>query len=245
MIRGFVLAGGRGKRLHPYTTILPKPLMPLGNSTILENLLLGLASSGITEVTISLGYLGHLVQAVINNGETFGVNAKYTREDVPLGTAGSLRLLTEVERDDVVVVVNGDTLTDFDYNTAILAIKERPADAIIVCKERTTTTDFGVVTMTDSGILAGYFEKPTTIHLVSTGINVVRGSAILDWLPEGNGGNIDMPEFLQEIQSAGGVVSCLKTDALWLDLGRPEDVIAANQEYGDIAVRSLGWDALQ
>ena len=245
MIRGFVLAGGRGKRLHPYTTILPKPLMPLGNSTILENLLLGLASSGITEVTISLGYLGHLVQAVVNNGETFGVNAKYTREDVPLGTAGSLRLLTEVERDDVVVVVNGDTLTDFDYNTAILAIKERPADAIIVCKERTTTTDFGVVTMTDSGILAGYFEKPTTIHLVSTGINVVRGSAILDWLPEGNGGNIDMPEFLQEIQSAGGVVSCLQTDALWLDLGRPEDVIAANQEYGDIAVGSLGWDALQ
>ncbi len=245
MIRGFVLAGGRGTRLHPYTMILPKPLMPLGNSTILENLLLGLASSGITEVTISLGYLGHLVRAVIDDGEAFGVDAKYTREDIPLGTAGSLRLLTEVERDDIVVVVNGDTWTDFDYNTAILAIKETPADAIIVCKERTTRTDFGVVTMNDSGILAGYIEKPTTIHLVSTGINVIRGSAILDWLPEGNGGNVDMPEFLQEIQSAGGVVSCLKTDALWLDLGRPEDLIKANEEYEGIAVRSTGWDALR
>lgn len=245
MIRGFVLAGGRGTRLLPYTTILPKPLMPLGNSTILEDLLLGLASSGITDVTISLGYLGHLVRAVINDGEPFGVDAKYTREDIPLGTAGSLRLLTEIERDDIVVVVNGDTWTDFDYNTAILAIKETPADAIIVCKERTTRTDFGVITMTDSGILAGYVEKPATIHLVSTGINIIRGSAILDWLPEGNGGNIDMPEFLQAIQSAGGVVSCLKTDALWLDLGRPEDLIKANEEFEDIAVRSNGWDALR
>jgi NDP-mannose synthase len=245
VIRGFVLAGGRGTRLHPYTTILPKPLMPLGNTTILENLLLGLASSGITDVTISLGYLGHLVRAVINDGEAFGVDAKYTREDIPLGTAGSLRLLAEVERDDIVVVVNGDTWTDFNYNTAITTLKQQSADAVIVCKKRTTVIDFGVVVMDDFGNLAGYIEKPTTTHLVSTGINVIRGSAILKWLPEGDEGKVDMPAFLQTIQSAGGVVSCLETNARWRDLGRPEDLIKANEEYEGIAVRSSEWDASQ
>jgi NDP-sugar pyrophosphorylase family protein len=244
VIVGFVLAGGRGTRLHPYTTILPKPLMPLGNSTILENLLLGLADSGITNVTISLGYLGHLVRAVINDGEALGVDARYTVEEDPLGTAGSLRLLAEIERDDVVVVVNGDTWTHFDYNEAILQIDKTRADAIIVCKERTTKIDFGVITMNDFGILADYIEKPTTTHLVSTGINVIRGSAILDWLPEGDEGKVDMPKFLEAIQSAGGLVSCMKTDAPWLDLGRPEDLIKANEKYEDIAVRSLGWNAL-
>lgn len=228
MIRGFVLAGGSGTRLQPYTTVLPKPLMPLGTSTILEHLLSGIARSGITDVTISLGYLGHLVRAVIGDGQSVGVRAEYTTESTPLGTAGPLRLLSRVHSDDVVLVVNGDTWTDFDFAMAVRALADRNADALIVCAERTTRIDFGVVELDASNSLARYTEKPTMTHLVSTGINAIRGSAIREWLPEGR---VDMPVFLEAIQSGGGRVSCLQTDASWRDLGRPEDLIEANEKY--------------
>ena len=202
--------------------------MPLGTSTILEHLLRGMARSGISEATISLGYLGHLVRAVIGDGAGVGVNAEYTTESSPLGTAGPLRLLSHLDDDDIVLVVNGDTWTDFDFASAVRALDERNADAILVCTERTTRIDFGVVQLDASDSLAQYVEKPTMTHLVSTGINAIRGSTILNWLPEGR---VDMPDFLQAVQSAGGTVSCLQTDASWRDLGRPDDLIAANEEY--------------
>ena len=224
-MRGFVLAGGLGTRLAPYTTVLPKPLLPLGNSTILETLLRSLASSGVTDVTISLGYLGHLVRAVIGDGAALGVRVRYTEEPDPLGTAGALRLLTDLEDDDRVLSVNGDTLTDFDFRQAEVALRDRDADALIVVKERTSTIDFGVVEVDESGLLTGYAEKPTYTHLVSTGINALRGSAIHRGLPEGH---VDMPDLMTAIRDGGGRVTCLRTDAAWYDLGRPEDLAAAN-----------------
>ena len=136
-MRGFVLAGGLGTRLAPYTTVLPKPLLPLGTSTILETLIRGLAASGVTDVTISLGYLGHLVRAVIGDGTSLGVQVTYTEEPEPLGHGGGLRLLADLSDDDVVLSVNGDTLTDFDFRLAGAALLERDADAVIVVKERT------------------------------------------------------------------------------------------------------------
>lgn len=224
-MRGFVLAGGLGTRLAPYTTVLPKPLLPLGTSTILETLIRSLAASGVTDVTISLGYLGHLVRAVIGDGSSLGVQVAYTEEPQPLGTAGALRLLADLSDDDIVLSVNGDTLTDFDFRLAGAALAERDADAVIVVKERITAIDFGVVEIDDAGTLAGYSEKPTLTHLVSTGINALKGSAIRRWLPDGH---MDMPDLMLAIRDGGGSVACLRTDAAWFDLGRPEDLAAAN-----------------
>jgi NDP-sugar pyrophosphorylase family protein len=224
-VRGFVLAGGLGTRLAPYTTVLPKPLLPLGRSTILERVIAALAASEVQEVTISLGYLGHLVRAVIGDGSALGVRVDYTTEDEPLGTAGALRLMRDLEDDDVVIAVNGDTLTDFDFRLARRALVERGCDAVIVTKQRTTHVDYGVVETDSSGSLLTYVEKPQIRHLVSTGMNAFRGSAIIEWLPAGR---VDMPDFLREIQTRGGTVHCLTTSASWYDLGRPEDLIEAN-----------------
>jgi NDP-mannose synthase len=224
-VRAFILAGGLGTRLAPYTTVLPKPLMPLGNSTILETLVRSLAASSISDVTISLGYLGHLVRAVMGDGSALGVQVSYTEEPEPLGTAGALRLMTQVADDDVVLSVNGDTLTDFDFRQVETFLREMEADAVIVVKERSTTLDFGVVDIDADGLLAGYAEKPTFTHLVSTGINALTGRAIRLWLGDGH---MDMPDLMTAIGSGGGRVACLRTEAAWLDLGRPEDLAAAH-----------------
>lgn len=225
-MRGFVLAGGLGTRLAPYTAVLPKPLLPLGRSTILETLLGNMAATGVTDVTISLGYLGYLVRAVIGDGASLGLSVSYTQEAYPLGTAGALGLMENLDADDVVISVNGDTLTDFDFRTAGDYLQVSSSDAVIVAKERTTAIDFGVVEIGSTGTLESYIEKPVLTHMVSTGIVALRGQTVMRWLPPGK---CDMPEFLSFVQAGGGRVVCLPTSAMWLDLGRPEDLEAANE----------------
>lgn len=224
-MRAFILAGGLGTRLAPYTTVLPKPLMPVGTSTILERIIRGLASSGITDVVISLGHLGHLVRAVVGDGSDLGALVTYTEESEPLGTAGALRLIPDLTDDDIVISINGDTYTDFDVREAEAFLRSHSADAVIVVKERITTVDFGVVDIDADGLLIGYDEKPALVHLVSTGINAFTGRAIRTWLPSSH---VDMPDLMMAIGHHGGRVMCLRTDATWLDLGRPEDLATAN-----------------
>lgn len=222
---GFILAGGTGTRLRPYTFVLPKPLIPLGNESIIERVLRSFREAGLDEVVISLGYLGHLVEAVIGDGSGHGVRVRYTREDEPLGTAGALRLMPfDVADDDVVLVVNGDTLTSLDMAELLTWFESVDADAAMVCVQREVKIDYGVVTVDENGVLLGIQEKPTTLNLLSTGINVVRGNA-LRRLPAGR---VDMPDFLLGLAGEGGRVLCRTVSDLWMDLGRVEDLAAAN-----------------
>lgn len=226
MDRAFVLAGGQGMRLRPYTTILPKPLIPLGEHSILERLLLDIARCGVRDVTVSLGYLGHLVEAVIGDGSHLGLQVVYTREPKPLGTAGALALMPgELADDDVVLVVNGDTLTTLDFEATIDWFRDSGAAAAMVCAKREVAIDYGVVEADEHGHLIGIREKPRLDYVVSTGINLLRGAALRE-LPQGR---VDMPDFLMGLRSAGHVVACRVMDELWMDLGRPEDLVEANE----------------
>lgn len=220
----FILAGGVGARLRPQTWVLPKPLLPLGQETILERLLRQVRAAGITDVVISLGYLGHLVEAVIGDGGRFDLRVRYTRELEPLGTAGALRLMDAPADDEVVMVVNGDTLTGLDLAATLDTFVAGDALAAMVCVERDVVIDFGVIESDEHGRLLDIAEKPRLHHTVSTGINIFRGRAF-SLLPAGR---VDMPDFLLELVGAGEQVDCVLTDALWMDLGRPEDLIAAN-----------------
>ncbi|MFC4614986.1 sugar phosphate nucleotidyltransferase [Cellulomonas algicola] len=222
---GFVLAGGTGTRLRPYTSVLPKPLIPLGTESILERVLRGFAAAGLEDVVISVGYLGHLVEAVIGDGASRGMRVEYTREESPLGTAGALALIPfDVADDDVVLVVNGDTLTSLDMGDLLDWFESSGADAAMVCVERAVTIDYGVVVAADDGTLVDIHEKPTTRNLLSTGINLLRGRA-LRRLPAGR---VDMPDFLLGLVADGRTVLCRRTDDLWMDLGRVEDLEAAH-----------------
>lgn len=222
---GFILAGGKGTRLRPFTSVLPKPLIPLGSESIIERVLRSFRKAGLEHVAISVGYLGHLVEAVIGDGAPHGVRVAYTRESTPLGTAGALALMPfDVQDDDVVLVVNGDTLTSLDFGELLDWFESTDADAAMVCVEREVTIDYGVVVADPDGSLRQIHEKPTTRNLLSTGINVLRGRA----LRRLDAGRVDMPDFLLSLVADGGTVLCRRTEELWMDLGRIEDLEAAH-----------------
>ncbi len=225
MRAAFILAGGVGARLRPHTLVLPKPLMPLGHEAIIERLLRSVRLASPEHVTISLGYLGHLVEAVIQDGAAFDLKVSYTREPEPLGTAGALTLLPfDLEDDDVLLVLNGDTLTNINFDELLTWFEASDADAAMVCVRREVLIDFGVVTASADGKLESISEKPRVSNLLSTGINLIRGRALRELAP----GHTDMPNFLVALKDSGFTVLCHETDALWMDLGRAEDLLAAN-----------------
>lgn len=224
-VRAFILAGGQGRRLAPLTTVIPKPLVPVGERAILELLLLQLARQNITEITISLGYLGHLIRAVIGGGERLGVNVTYTEESEPLGTAGALGLLPDPIDHQHVLVVNGDTFTDLDFIALLDDHRTSGASITVAARHREVQIDYGVLETDHEGRLCGYDEKPTLTYLVSMGINLVRADVLTRLRPARR---IDFPSFLKEVQDGGGTVRCFVSDCTWLDLGRIDDVRLAN-----------------
>ena len=218
--RALILAGGRGRRLAPYTAVLPKPLMPLSNNmSVIEHVLQGIARSGITNVTISLGYMGHLIEAVLDQSQANDLDISYTYEDEPLGTAGPLTLMGDVQASDRVLVVNGDTYTDLDYKRVVEAL-DTSHQAVVTCVRREVETNYGVVHQDEDGTLAYYEEKPIIPFLVSTGIYAIRGSVVQDL---GSPSRLDMPDLLRDVATQAGGVRVLTVDCLWRDLGRAED----------------------
>jgi NDP-mannose synthase len=226
--RAFVLAGGEGRRLAPLTTIIPKPLVPVGHLSILEILVKQLVHAGVTDVCISIGYLGHLIEAVMGDGSRLGASITYTRESAPLGTAGALGLVPDVEDDDLYLVLNGDTLTDLSFDRLIDAHRSANAAATIACHRRQIRGEFGVLEIGRRQELVGYSEKPVIEQVVSMGVNIVEGRHINRQLKPSRFCN--MPDLLVEL-SRTQLVHCYEHPGVWLDLGRVDDVRAANELF--------------
>jgi NDP-sugar pyrophosphorylase family protein len=216
-----ILAGGRGTRLAPYTTVLPKPLMPLGDRAILEVVVRKLAEEGFTNITISVGHLAHLIEAVFGDGTRHGVEIGYIREDVPLGTAGSLRL---VEVEDTVLVLNGDIVTSLDFRDVVRHHKSRGNALTIAATQRQVKVDFGVIDVdgvaTRAPMVIDYHEKPILDRAVSMGIYVLEPH-VLDFIPDGE--FFDFPDLVHVLLDAGAAIGAFVHDGLWLDIGRHED----------------------
>lgn len=225
-VTAVILAGGRGSRLAPLTTVIPKPLVPVGDYPILEILIRQLVAAGITNIVISIGYLGHLIQAVVRDGSHLGANIRYTSEDEPLGTAGALALVTDLPVDGFVIVLNGDTLTDLNFRELVSAHSESDAAATIVIVRREMKVDFGVIEVGADRELARYIEKPVYEYLVSIGVNVISNSALQNIRA---GERVDMPDFMLRLRERGLTVCCDERDCFWLDLGRIDDLRAASE----------------
>jgi NDP-mannose synthase len=234
-VRAVILAGGRGSRLTPYTTVIPKPLVPIGEIPILELLIRQLKAQGFERVTLSVGYLSSLIEAYCGDGSRWDIALDYVREAEPLGTAGFLGLLEDIE-DDRVLVVNGDTLTDLDMGRAYR--DHDPNDGATICSSRRSMSiEFGVLETDDSGRLLSYSEKPEVAYDVSMGVNIVSAWAIAEHVTSGL--HLDMPDLLRLIQDGGGVVRVNATDAYWLDMGRVSDLEAALETFAADPARFL------
>jgi NDP-sugar pyrophosphorylase family protein len=221
-----ILAGGKGTRLKPFTMSIPKPLLPLGDSPILEIVLRQLAQAGVKRVVLTLGHMAHLFSAVIGDGQRFGLDVQYYTEDQPLGTAGSLRLIANPASD--MLIMNGDILTTLDYAALLRHHRESRAQATIAMHKRSVHIDYGVIEQDTQGNLDRYIEKPVIDYKVSMGINIVSAGS-LALIPADR--KFDMPDLMLAIKASGGRVACYSTDCYWQDIGRFDDFEQASADY--------------
>jgi NDP-sugar pyrophosphorylase family protein len=225
-VRVVILAGGKGTRLKPYTTVFPKPLMPIGEMPVLEVLLRQLKSFGFEKITISVSHLANLIQSFFNDGFQLGLDLNYCVEDKPLGTAGSLSLVRDVTEN--FLVVNGDLLTTLDYAAMVKSHIDSTAIATVGAFPREVKIDFGVLELANRGELVAYKEKPTLEYMVSMGVNVFR-KPVLEFISPGE--YLDMPVLMMNLKQAGRVVLTFRSKCEWLDIGRPDDYERAVEEF--------------
>ena len=221
-----ILAGGKGTRLKPFTMTIPKPLLPLGDLPILEVVLQQLTVAGFDRVVITLGHMAHLFVASIGDGNRWGLKIDYCREDEPLGTAGSLRLVGDLE--DNFLVMNGDLLTTLNYRDLLNRHVSAGAWGTIALHRREVHIDYGVVETYEDGTLKDYIEKPTIPYAVSMGINVLN-KRCAEFIPDT--GKFDMPQLMMAMRQAGGKVICHETDCYWQDIGRFDDYQQASEDF--------------
>lgn len=231
-----VLAGGAGTRLRPYTTVLPKPLMPIGDYPILEVIIRQLAKAGVKRVILAVNHQAEIIRSFFNGGDKWGVRIEYSLEKQALGTMGPLKLLEE-SLPDKFLVLNGDVLTDLDF--ARFHDQHSNGDSIftIASYKRTVKSEFGVLNVDQGDTLVGFREKPVTEYLVSMGIYMVS-KASLDYIKPGKLFGFD--DLMHTLLKAGKKVDCHRHDGLWLDIGRPDDYMQAIDLFEEHKASFLG-----
>ena len=225
-MKAIVLAGGRGTRLAPYTYILPKPLMPIGEMPILEVLLRQMKRAGVCDVVLTVGHLAALLRSYFGDGDSWGMNISYSYEDQPLGTAGPLALVEGL--DDSFLVTNGDVLTTLDLNCLLAYHKRRGGIATIAVHRRQVRIDLGVVQWDGGDRVAGYIEKPTYDYTVSMGMYVFE-PGVLKYIQKMQ--YLDFPDLVLKLIAAKEKVVGYVYDGYWMDLGRQDDYAQANQDF--------------
>jgi NDP-sugar pyrophosphorylase family protein len=223
-----IMAGGKGTRLHPYSALFPKPLMPLGDMPILELLLRRMRTAGVREVIIAVNHLRHLIEVYFGDGSELGLKLYYSEEDKPLGTAGALgNMLPHL--DDTFFVTNGDLLTTMNLRSMALRHIAEHADASVGIYERENKIDFGLIEFDARNRMCAYREKPTSKYHVSMGVYILQREAVRPHVS--NVDYLDMPNLLLKIKGDSGSVVCYQENCVWLDIGRPDDFALAQKMF--------------
>lgn len=233
-MKAVILAGGRGTRLRPYTTVFPKPLMPIDDMPILEVVIRQLKHAGITDIVMAVGHLAELLEAYFGDGSRWGVHIAYSREAQPLGTAGPLALIPGL--DDTFLVMNGDVLTTLDYRALIAEHRARGGLATIATHARNVKIDLGVIETDETGALIDYIEKPTYHYRVSMGIYIFE-PAVRTYIEPGQ--RLDFPDLIHRLLDAGEPVRSYPFEGYWLDIGRPDDYEQAIEEFARLREQFL------
>ncbi len=223
-MKAVILAGGKGVRLRPLTYTIPKPLLPIGEKPILEEIIGRLKNDGFDEFVIAVGYRAELIETYFRDGSQLDVRIEYVRETQPLGTGGPLGLV----RDQValidaepLLVMNGDILTDLDMRVFLAAHTAAGNDVTIVTREFALQHPFGVIQVEKDGRITGIIEKPSVTDTVSAGIYAIQPTA-LDLIPRGE--FFDMPDLVNKLLAAGRPVGAYSFDGQWLAIDRIEQL---------------------
>jgi NDP-sugar pyrophosphorylase family protein len=234
-MKAVVLAGGKGTRLAPYTTILPKPLMPIGDMPILEILLRQMNRYGVDEVILTVGHLSHLMCAFFQDGRQFGVKIRYSFEECPLGTAGPLSLIEGL--DETFFVSNGDVLSTLNYQDLLAYHRHCGGIATIAAHVRKVHIDLGVIQRNEKNEIIGYLEKPSYDYYVSMGIYIFE-PRVLSYIPYNS--YLDFPDLVLKLILAGERVVSYPYDGYWMDLGRVDDYEQAVKDFENLRPQILG-----
>lgn len=232
--RAVILAGGKGTRLRPYTVVLPKPLMPIGEYPILEVIIRQLARDGFNHITLAVNHQAEIIKAFFQNGERWGITIDYSLEDQPLGTMGPLRLIKNLP--EHFLVMNGDILTDLDYRLFHDSHVREDRMFTISSKLREHVIDYGVLVTEASGKLCGFQEKPSVSYDVSMGIYMVSGRA-LQRIPLAQSYGFD--NLMLDLLEARSPATVLPFSGYWLDIGRPDDYAQAIDEFESMKAKFL------
>ena len=229
-LKAIILAGGKGTRLRPFTASFPKPLVPLGDTPVVEVLIRRLIEFGITDVTMTLGHLAELMRAYFMQREelTSKLNLQFIIEQTPTGTAGSVSLVEDLN--DTFLVMNGDLLTDLNFHDLVNFHRSKDAVLTIATRKREVKIDLGVLEYNQDNEITAYHEKPTRTYDVSMGVYVYEPEALKFIEP---GQRLDLPDLVLKLIAVGKRVCSFSTECQWLDIGRPDDYARAQELYAE------------
>lgn len=235
-MRAVVLAGGLGTRLRPYTTVLPKPLMPIGDRPVIDIIVRQLKRYGFERVTVSTGYLAELIEVFLGDGAKYGVSIDYYRETEPLGTVGSLAMIDDLDGD--FLVMNGDILTDLDYGRLISEHRDTDAALTIATCVREVEISLGVPELGDGDgtRVTGFVEKPRLDYQASMGVFCMSRRAVAQ-IEQGE--HLHLPELVLRLIGRGEVVRAWPSTNYWLDMGQHDDYEQAVAEFERVRSRLL------
>lgn len=225
-MRAIIMAGGKGERLRPYTTVIPKPLMPIGDVAILEVVILQLKKAGFDRITITVSYLGKLIESYVGDGSRFGIPVDFIYEEKPLSTIGPLAFIKDLK--ETFLVMNGDILSNIDFKELMNFHKDKSAKATIATYKRDLKVDFGVLKYDQDRKIDEFIEKPEYHYDVSMGIYVFEPD-ILEYITKGEPYGVDSL-VLDMIEKKDKVYS-YNFDGYWLDIGRPDDYEIAIEKF--------------
>jgi NDP-sugar pyrophosphorylase family protein len=229
-LRTVILAGGKGVRLQPFTINFPKPLVPLDDIPVVEILIRRLLKFGLSDITLTLGHLAALIKAYFQHRQDLSsrLTLRFLEEEKPTGTAGSLALVGGLT--NTFLVMNGDLLTDLDFDELVSFHRHEQAALTIAVHRRKVKHDFGVLEIDTNNLVTGYCEKPEYQHDVSMGIYVYEPK-VLHYIEAGK--YLDFPDLVLRLLNAGERVCAWHYSGLWLDIGRPFDYAQAQQLFSD------------
>lgn len=235
-MKAVIQAGGKGTRLRPYTLVLPKPMMPVGDSPVIETLLKWLRKNSVRQAYVTTGHLGKLIKTYCGDGSQWDLEIVYSEEPEPMGTVGALTLLKD-QLDERFIMLNGDLITDLSLRQLIASHERSGAAVTVATTKREVKIDLGVLDTDDENTLVSFREKPIYDFSVSMGLYVMEPS-VLDYIPTGVPFGFD--DLMAEMLSQKQKINTYEHKGLWMDIGRVEDFMKAQEMFQDEATSMLG-----